>query len=845
MMWSTLTLWAHTSITVKAPEAVVVGEQFRVSFVVTTQDVDDFQAPDFKGFEVLYGPSSSRQSSYQIINGKASSQSSITYTYTLYAPKEGTFEVTPAMVMVGGKKYHSNSCTISVLPAEQRSQSQNNNSQAQQRTSGNELFIKVSTSKTKVYEQEAVLLTYKVYSQVDLRQLMGVPALNGVFTQEISLPQEKSMKLENYQGKNYRTVVWKQYVLFPQKAGNLVIPSVTFQGLVYVRNQSIDPFDAFFGGGSFMTEVKRAIVAPACTIRVESLPNKPENFSGAVGNFKISSTLSAQEIKANDALTMRLVVSGSGNMKLFDAPEIKFPTDFETYDAKVTEKLSVRANGNSGEKIFEYIAVPRHVGKYEIPPVEFCYFDPSSATYKTIKTEGFNLQIAKGKDGGTRQNDYTSKEELKLLGADIRYIKTGEINSRGENSLYQSNVYIWIYIGLFLLFMSGVFVFRKQAVDNANIVGQRRKRASKVVNKRMKQARKLLQSNQKEAFYDELMRTLWGYVGDKLNIAVANLNKDNVQFELTSRGVDSQIVDDFLKVLNDCEFARFAPSGLGITPDDMLQTAGEVIDKIEGSIKKNTKTMMNHLNNYTKIVLCVLVFLPMSISLYAYEKVDADSAYSKENYDEALNIYSALNEEEENSTLYYNIGNCHYRKGEIAKAILNYERALLLNPSDKDVRFNLELARSKTIDKIVPERDLFFVSWYHIILNGFSVDGWAIMGLTCFVLMLVGVLMYLFASQLLYKKIGFFSAVLLFLFTVVSNIFAHEQYSKLTQRTGAIIMPTSVVVKSTPNSAGTELFVLHEGTYVEIVDESMKEWCEIKLSDGKVGWIQVSEIERI
>ncbi len=583
----TLSAWAKVEVRIQAPEAVVMGEQFRFTYVVNKADVSHIEAPDFIGFNVLNGPSTSVSQSVQIINGKYSNESSVKITYILEGAKEGTHTIAAAQITVDGKAYSSKPFQIRVLPAGKTQgggQSSGHTSSSQAVPSGKELFMTVSASKKRVYEQEAILLTYKVYSLVDLRSLNGkMPSLDGFHTQEIPLPSEKSMKLEHHNGQNYRTVTWLQYVLFPQKTGKLTIPSIKFDGTVMVQNRHIDPFEAFFGGAHLVSEVQRTIVAPSLTIQVDPLPTRPANFSGAVGNYSISASLTPKEVKANDALTLRLTVSGQGNMKLINAPELPFPKDFETYDAKITDKTSISASGNSGEKIFEYLAVPRHAGSYDIPPIEFCYFDPSSGSYKTVQTESFHLDVAKGEgSGATGGGEIVSREELTLLNSDVRHIKTGETELiRHGSSFFGTTSYLLSYLIPLLLFITLVVIFRKQARENANVAKQRGKKASKVASRRLKTAKSLLREGKDGPFYDEVLKALWGYVGDKLNMAVVDLNKENVKEELLKRGAQEEDVKPLLDVLNDCEFARFAPGKPADTMERIFASATEVINRLE------------------------------------------------------------------------------------------------------------------------------------------------------------------------------------------------------------------------------------------------------------------------
>ena len=591
--------WSQVRVTASAPGEVINGDQFKLSYTVNTQDVSDFKIPSIQDFDVLYGPSRSEESSVQIINGKVTSNSSITFTYVLSTQKAGSFTLPVATVTVNGKNYRSNTLKIKVLPggggtsgqggAQQGNAAANrmHTQDAGSKITGKDLFITVTASKQRVYEQEAVLLTYKVYSLVSLTQLMGdMPDLDGFHTQEIQLSQEKSMKLENYNGRNYGTVVWRQYVLFPQQTGKLTIPSIKFEGIVVQQNRNIDPFDAFFNGGSSMVEVKKTIVAPSITLQVDALPQRPTNFSGAVGRFNVSSSISPQSLKANEALTLRTVVSGSGNMKLIKAPTVSFPKDFEVYDPKVTDKTSIAKSGVSGNKVFDYVAIPRHGGKYQIPATEFCYFDLDSRQYKTLRTEAYEVEVAKG-SGRSRHNvDDTDKEDLQLLGSDIRFIKTGDVEFINNNeTFFGTTGYAVSYLVPFVLFVVLVIIFRKKAIENANMAKIRGKKASKVAVKRLKKANQLLKSGEKASFYDEVMRALWGYVGDKLNIPVAELSKDNVQEKLVARGADEALTQAFLEALNECEFARFAPGNPEAAMDNMYTKASQVIGKMENTIK--------------------------------------------------------------------------------------------------------------------------------------------------------------------------------------------------------------------------------------------------------------------
>lgn len=581
----------------EAADVVVSGDQVRLVFTVNSQDIKDFRAPSIKGFDVLMGPSRSQQSSIQIINGKRTSNSSTAFTYILLAGSPGTYTIPAASVEVNGEKVFSNAISIKVLPQDQTSGNSGNNgggsasssrSQAAgSRISANDLFITATASKTTVHEQEAILLTYKVYTVVNLRQLYGkMPDLKGFHTQEVELPQQKTFTLEHYKGRNYNTTVWSQYVLFPQQTGKLEIPSITFDGVVAQQTVSDDPFDAFFNGGGYV-EVKKKITTPKVVINVQPLPAKPAGFSGAVGEFKLASSINATDVKTNDAVTIKLTLSGTGNMKLIGTPEVKFPQDFEIYDPKVTDDYKLTNSGLTGTKTFEYLAIPRHAGNFTIPAVEFTYFDLKSNSYKTLKTEAYNLKVAKGQGNADQViSDFTNKESVKMLGKDIRFIKLGDSSLRPKGDFFFGTVgYYLCYLIPLLLFVVFAVIYRQKALENANVAKMKTKKANKVATRRMKLAGKLLAENKKNEFYDEVLKALWGYISDKLSIPVSQLSKDNIEAELTNYGVQEALIAEFIGVLNECEYARYAPGNENEAMDKVYSASVEVISKMENSIK--------------------------------------------------------------------------------------------------------------------------------------------------------------------------------------------------------------------------------------------------------------------
>ena len=596
--YSTQTFADKVSFVASAPDVVVVGDQFRLSYTVTTQKVKDFRAPSIKGFDVLMGPSRSEQSSTQIVNGSVSSTSSITFTYILMANTAGEFTVPGASIVADGNQMISNSVKIKVLPQDQNhnsSRRNNDNSSSIQPSSNasvsnQDLFITATASKTNVYEQEAFVLTYKIYTRESNLQLNNakLPDFKGFHSQEIEMTTNARWTPEHYKGRNYYTTVYRQFVLFPQQSGKLFIEPAQFQMTVNKPVQSADPFDAFFNGGNNVIEIKKPITTPKIAINVNPLPaGKPTNFLGGVGEFNISSSINSKELKTNDAITIKLVISGTGNLKLISNPEIKFPDDFEVYDPKVDNQVRLTKEGLTGNKVIEYLAIPRHAGTYKIPGVSFSYFDIRSKSYKTLNTEDYVINVEKGAGNADQViANFTNKEDLKVLGEDIRYIKQNEVTFQPKGSFFYGSMSYWLfYIIPALAFILFFIIYRKQAAENANVAKMRTKKANKVAIKRMKLAGKLLSENKKDAFYDEVLKALWGYISDKLNIPVSRLSKDNIEEKLRNHGVSEELIKEFLNALNDCEFARFAPGDENQAMDKVYSSSIEVISKMENSIK--------------------------------------------------------------------------------------------------------------------------------------------------------------------------------------------------------------------------------------------------------------------
>lgn len=839
------------SISVWAPSAVSTGENFRIAYTVNTQNVEDFRAGNIPaGIEVIAGPYTSSQSSFQMVNGHTSSSSSITYTYTLYAEKAGHYTIPGARAKIGGHTVTSKPVNIKVTGARRQNgnapqmhdDADNGLRTAGSRISGNDLFVRVSANKRRVHEQEPILLTYKVYTLVELTQLDGkMPDLTGFHTQEVKLPAQKSFHVEKVNGRNYRCVTWSQYVMYPQMTGALKIPSITFKGIVVQQNRSVDPLEAFFNGGSGYVEVKRDIVAPGLNVQVDPLPTKPTDFSGGVGHFSISAQADKTTLKAGNPVTIRVVVSGTGNLKLIKQPVLSLPKDFDKYDPKVTDKTRLTANGIEGSMVYDFLVVPRNQGKYMLPAISFVYYDTEANAYRTVKTQPIALTVEKGDGKSTTVDDYSQS-----LPDDILPIKTGEVKMVPAGNHFFASAAYWVCLGISILaFIILLIVFRKRAIDNADVVRMKGKKANKVAIRRLRTASKLMFERKHDAFYDEVLKALWGYVGDKLNMPVEQLSRENISDNLSHKSINQLTIDKFISALDECEFARYAPGDEAGNMSKTYEMAFDAIMEIENAIKQNKKNKKKTTSYVALFMLFLFMALLQSVTVCAVTKQNADTEYKKGNYQQAIADYKMLLKEGDNADVYFNLGDAYYRTDSIAQAVIALERAALLNPGDQATRFNLSFVRSKTIDKIAEKDNMFFIAVYHWVVNRMGMDGWAVSSVVAVIAMLVLLLVYLFVSQLALRKIGFYGAIVMFVIFLSSMCFAWQQYDNITRKDRSIVISSVVNVKKTPSEKGSDAFIIHEGTRLKITDNSMKEWCGVMLDDGREGWMKRNQMEII
>lgn len=586
-----------------APAQVIMGRPFQLTYSVN-QRAKDLRAPEFTDFDYIAGPYTSQSSSTSFVNGKRTSSFTLTYTYTLIANKEGTYTIPPATIKVSGEQYTSNGVRITVLPQDQTAnagaQTSSNNQQGRTNTQAQDsqqsnigaenIFVRTLVSKTRVHEQEAILLSYKLYfAGVDVAQLTNntrLPEFKGFLKQELEMGEIQT-ELEHYNGRNYQVATLYRTLLFPQRSGDIVIDKAQFEALLRVQNraQVRSIFDDFFGS---YTTVSKQLIAPSITIHVAELPaGKPAGFSGGVGQFSINSRISDTDIQANEAITLTLTIQGAGNMKLLKTPAVDWPEGFEVYDPKVTNNFRNSTTGVSGSKTIEYLAIPRAGGVYTIPSITFAYYDTSADSYKTLTTPEYTLNIARAANEDANAavaNNYVNKETIQQFGTDIRYIYNGELPSTHSKAILTfGSIGFWMWYIIPLIVAIVLFIiFRKQIKENADITRVRYKKANKVAQRRLRTAEKLLKENKKEAFYEEVERAAWTYLSDRLSIPTAQLNKENIAQILINKGVSDLLIKELLHALSTAEFARYAPTA-DHAMQDLYNDITTIINQLENA----------------------------------------------------------------------------------------------------------------------------------------------------------------------------------------------------------------------------------------------------------------------
>ena len=890
MAW---TAAAQTSIQVQTHNVVDLNEQFNVTFVIEGESSpSDFSWECPADFDLVWGPQRSSSSSISIINGKRTSSKQVSFTYILHPKAVGSFTLPPATAKVKGEQISSRAVSITVLNEEdsqsssqsssgassgagvpsdpsaaggnsrnQSGSSSSSSSSQSQNASTGEIILSLSLDKTNVVVGQPIYATLKIYQRANLSGFEGAdfPSFTGFWSQEVEAPTNIEFQRENYNGKIYDAAVLRRYLLIPQQTGKLRIEPAELTCLVNVRVQSRTGsiFDGFFDD---IRQVRQKVSSQAVTVNVSPLPSgAPASFGGGVGKFSISARLAKPTLKAHEANSLIVTVSGKGNVSLLEAPKVKFPLDMEVYDTKITDKSS--KGTLSGSKEFEFPFIPRSHGEFTIDPIQYSYYDTESGRYVTVQTQPISFTVEKGADipagtGSGSSLPIVQQNDVRNLGHDIRFISTKPAAFREKGWFFVgSAAFVALCLGILLAAALCWFAFRKVAAARADVVGNRNRKATRKALKQLKTASVFLKQNLYTAFYEELHKVLLGFIADKLNIPMSELTKENISARLSEGGVDGETVSEFVGLLDECDFARYSPSAGNEAMQAHYEKAAGLISTIDSSMKSSKKK-----SSAPSGAACIIAFalLTLPLGLGAQTETDAtldypqqlwqkaNAAYSEGNWDDAIKDYGMIASLGiENAQLYYNIGNANFKAGNLPEAILNYERALKIDPSYADARYNLEFASTQTQDRIEAVPEFILKTWTRKVCYLLGSDQWAIIFLVGLGLLCSMILLFFLSPSTAGKRTGFILAIVLLLFDGAALGFSLHQKNDYSVRDEAIVMSPVISAKSSPSQSGNmDLFVLHEGTKVTVID-TVGDWYNISISDGRQGWVRAGDLEVI
>ena len=847
--------FAQTKIDVQAPNLVGLEEQFNVTFVIEGSAPSDFSWDAGDDFQLVWGPQKGSVSTYSNTNGHSTKSSQTTYTYILMPKSVGKFSLPAAHATVKGKDIQSDPWGIEVVADSGRQ------SQQQERQSGSsaavtgsvssdDIYLSFDLSKSDVMVGETVTATLKLYQRVNLVGFENVkfPTFNGFWSQETKAPTNLEFHRESVDGKIYNVALIRSWTLVPQQSGNIVIDPTEMVSVINIRVDRPSTgsiFDEFFQND--YQSIRKRLTTDPVTVHVNRLPDgAPSSFGGGVGKFSMTTSLSRDELSVHDAASLEVRVTGNGNISLLNAPKVNFPPDFEVYDVKTSDI--------PGGKLFEYPFIPRSHGDFVIEPVEYSYYDISSRRYVTLRGDALPLTVLKG-SGQTADSTAgvlvpgVQRRDVRNVGSDIRFISTALPSFVPAGTFFAGSLWFWLTLVLILAAAaSAYFLLKSAAARRADVVGTKNRGAVKMARKRLLQAEDFLRKDLYTAFYEELHRALLGYVSDKFNMDAADMSKDNISGKLSESGVDKAVADDFVSLLDACEYARYAPGSGNEAMSAHYEKAVVTISLIEAVMKK-------HKSISAGSAAAVVVLLLSVPSLQAQEPVSASpdslwtagvAAYEEGRWSEAVDAWSAI----ENSglvskELYCNLGNAYFKNDDVAHAILNYERALKMDPSYSDARFNLELATSMIQDNIEVVPEFFLTRWMRSLCWLMPSDSWSVLGLVLLALALAMLLLFLLGRDVSARRGGFVAMIVAFVLSLSCLGLAFWQRADYAKEDSAIVTRAVTTVRSSPSdSTAKDLFVLHEGTKVTVIDE-LGSWLNIELSDGRQGWITASDLEII
>lgn len=851
--------YAQTEIQVQVHNVVAEDEQFNVTFVIEGEaKSSDFAWSPGDDFQLLWGPQQGRSTSVQIINGKTTKSVQTTYSYVLRPVKTGKFTISRAVAKVKGQEIHSEPVTIEVVSSGSSRSSQGQSQQTQpsqtrQSQAGmvqdDDIFLTLNLSRTNVVVGEPITAVIKLYQRVNVAGFESAvfPTFNGFWSQELEAPSNIEFTRETYNGQIYNSALLRKFVLIPQQQGQIKIDPAELVCLVNVRVSSggASIFDGFFD--DYRT-IRKRVTSKSVTVNVSPLPSgAPASFAGGVGEFAISAKVSKDTLKTHEAASLLVTVSGNGNVSLLSAPKVSFPPDMEVYDTKISDRID--KGGLSGSKMYEYPFIPRSYGDFVIEPIKYAYYDVNKKQYITLETPPIPITVERGNEteAVTIAGGGSVPKDVRNLGSDIRFISTKNPGLVPKGEYLLGSGLFWMLIALLLAATAACWAaFRHIAARRADVVGTKNRKATKMALKRLNLAGTFLKQNLYTAFYEELHKALLGFISDKLNIPVAELSRERITESLKEGNVADKYIETFISILDACEFARYAPDAGHDAMAAHYDAAVDVISSIDSDMKARKSAPKGAM-----MALLILLLWPSVMQAQEMDYADslwntANQAYAEGRWADAVAGYEMISGMGlESAALYCNTADAYFKDGKPAKAILYYERALKLDPSYSDARFNLALLTSTIQDRIDAVPEFVLKTWMRNFSYIMDSNGWAVCFIIFLALTLAMVLMFILSPSVAGRRTGFFVGIVMLLMAALSLTFSAWQKNDAMRADEAVIMRPVTSVKSSPSAeASTDLFILHEGTKVKLLDE-VGSWKNIELADGRQGWIPSADLEVI
>lgn len=884
------------TVRLSAAKQVIQGRKFQISIDVINgnANVTEQNAPKLQGCSLVYGPATSTMHSVQIVNGHQSSSVTTSYTFTYSADKPGTITIPAVTVNVNGTPMSTQPQALTILPPGQSAQRQASNpydpfaamdeaekmmeemlnqmygqtsarpSRQQQLATSNELkasdiFVRVSLSKNSVYENQALIATIKLYTKHNITNFQPtvMPQFEGFLSEELPVPQQTA-QMEHVNGDNYYSVVLKKCLLYPQKSGKLTINSGSYD----VTLQTVDYVSNGFYATPQSREKSFKTSSNSISVDVRPLPTPaPPSFSGAVGNFTATAVLTPERIRTNETATYTLTVSGEGNLQHLTEPIVNFPASLEQFSPSSSTDASFNGNNMHGKYTVSYPLMPLETGELEIPSWQYTYFNPEKGQYVTLDIPAISTTVGKGvpvtgSQGSTKTTDTSAIE-------DIRHIHPlpADSLSMEHTPLYHTTWYWAVYALGALVLIGATITYRRHIKSRADISGTRTRKARSVASKRLAKARQAMNAHNVEAFYDATAAALWGYLADRLKMPASALTRDNISDNLTQFGASQELIDETMATIDQCEMARFTPDHSDSELAGFYDKATDIINRLQRikprKMGKNGTGTANRMSRYTGVILALLACALQAQAIAPAETLlqQADSAYNAGNYRNAVTLYnSVLDNYGSSPQLFYNLGNAHFRAGNTGHAVVAYERALKLDPSYTDARANLDFVNS-TIQGRPEDGSTFLSNIHSSVTSTFSTDGWAMVAVTLFILILGCTALYLFGNGVILRKTGFFGGAVLLLLFIYASVTAWQTAQAPEDHSHAIVTADNAKLTTTPGSATNredKNIAIPQGSKVLIVDSlatpddpfaSM--WYNVRLNNNTEAWISADAVERI